>query len=341
MAVNDALLARLGQIQGTGAVDTVFQKLGQSEILNALKRNTVFKNLVKTRNIKGGTSFDFQVTGRAAASYVTPGVPLLGGLSSNSPSDINVKNIAVDGLMAADQAIFDLDQLMNYADVASEFFEQLGVALAWETDKRIARIIYAAASNTTEPLARSINTGRIGYKKTLTAGYAAASKQAKGDELASALGDIKVQFIKKDVDPSTLVCVLPPEEFDYLTEGSRVINADFNNGASGPSNGTIANGMVYRVKGIPVMQSNHLVQSAYTLNSFDKNADYAQDLSKCRGLIFSKEAVGMLTLRAPKLQMTSPDGDFNIQYQSTLAVATQSIGIGRLRDECAAAIVIP
>jgi len=341
MAVNDALLARLGQIQGTGAVDTVFQKLGQSEILNALKRNTVFKNLVKTRNIKGGKSFDFQVTGRAAASYVTPGVPLLGGLSSNSPSDINVKNIAVDGLMAADQAIFDLDQLMNYADVASEFFEQLGVALAWETDKRIARIIYAAASNTTEPLARSINTGRIGYKKTLTAGYAAASKQAKGDELASALGDIKVQFIKKDVDPSTLVCVLPPEEFDYLTEGSRVINADFNNGASGPSNGTIANGMVYRVKGIPVMQSNHLVQSAYTLNSFDKNADYAQDLSKCRGLIFSKEAVGMLTLRAPKLQMTSPDGDFNIQYQSTLAVATQSIGIGRLRDECAAAIVIP
>jgi hypothetical protein len=28
-------------------------------------------------------------------------------------------------------------------------------------------------------------------------------------------------------------------------------------------------------------------------------------------------------------------------YQSTLGVATQSIGIGRLRDECAACIVIP
>lgn len=339
MAVNDALLARLGQIQGTGAVDTVFQKLGQSEILNALKRNTVFKNLVKTRNIKGGKSFDFQITGRASAGYVTPGVPLLGGL--NSPSDINVKNIAIDGLMAADQAIFDLDQLMNYADVASEFFDQLGVALAWETDKRLARIIYAAANSTTEPLAKAINTGRTGFKKTLTAGYAAASKQAKGDELVSALGDIKVAFAKKDVDPSTLVCVVPPEEYDYLTEGSRVINADFNNSGAGPSNGTIANGIVQRVKGIPIMWSNHLVQPAYTLQAFDKNADYAQDLSKCRGLIFSREAVGMLTLRAPKLQITSPDGDFNIQYQSNLAVATQAIGIGRLRDECAACIVIP
>lgn len=341
MAVNDALLARLGQIKGADPVDAVFQKLGQSEILNALKRSTVFKGLIKTRNIKGGKSFDFQITGRATAAYVTPGVPLLGGLASNSPSDVNVKNIAVDGLMAADQAVFDLDQLMNYADVASEFFEQLGIALAWETDKRIARIIYAGANSTTEPLSRSINTGRTGFKKTLTAGYATASKTSKGDELVSAIGDIKVAMVKKDVDLSTLVCVLPPDEYDFLTEGTRVINADFNNSAAGPSNGTLANGLVQRVKGIPIMWSNHLVQPAYTLSSFDKNADYAQDLSKCRGLIFSREAVGMLTLRAPKLQMTRPDGDFNIQYQSTLAVATQSIGIGRLRDECAACIVIP
>ena len=336
MAVNDALLARLGQIRGTGAVDAVFQKLGQSEILNALKRNTVFKNLVKTRNIKRGKSFDFQMTGRAAAGYVTPGVPLLGGL--NEPSDINVKNIAVDGLLAADQAIFDLDQLMNYADVATEFFEQLGIALAYETDKRIARILFAGANSTTEPFAKAINAGRTGFKKTLTAGYAAASKQAKGDELVSAFGDIVTQFRKKDVDPATLVCVLPPEEYDFLTEGTRVINTDFN---GGQANGTLANGLVQRVKGLPVMWSNHLIQPAYTLQSFDKNPDYAQDLTKCRGLIFSKEAVGMLTLRQPKLQMTSADGDFNIQYQSTLAVATQSIGIGRLRDECASCIVIP
>lgn len=336
MAINDALLARLGQIQGTGAVDTVFQKLGQSEILNAFKRETVFKNLVKTRNIKGGKSFDFQVTGRASAGYITPGVPLLGGL--NSPSDVNIKNIAVDGLMAADQAIYDLDQLMNYADVRSEYMEQLGIALAWETDRRIARILFAGANNTTEPLAKSINTGRIGFKKTLTSGYAAASKAAKGDELVSAIGDIVTQFRKKDVAPSTLVCVLPPEEYDFLTEGSRVINTDFN---GGQANGTLANGLVQRVKGVPIMWSNHLIQPAYTLQTFDKNPDYAQDLSKCRGLIFSKEAVGMLTLRAPKFQMTSADGDFNIQYQATLGVATQSIGIGRLRDECAACIVLP
>ncbi len=49
----------------------------------------------------------------------------------------------------------------------------------------------------------------------------------------------------------------------------------------------------------------------------------------------------MLTLRAPRFQMTTADSTFNIQYQATLGVASQSIGIGRLRDECAACIVIP
>jgi hypothetical protein len=338
MAVNDALLARLGQIRGTGAVDAVFKSLGQSEILNAMKRECLFERFVKTRNIKRGKSAEFQITGRATAAYVEPGVPLLGGLGGNSPSDTNVKTIPVDGLMAADQAIFSLDELMNYADVRSEYFEQLGIALAWERDKRIARILFAAANSTTEPLARTVNTGRIGTKKTLSAGYAAASKQAKGDELASAIGDIKVAMRKKDVPVSSLVCIVPPDEYDFLNEGTRVINTDFN---GGQSNGTIANGAVGRVKSIPVYESNHLIQSAYTLSSFDKNPDYAQDLSKCRALIFSREAVGMLTLRAPKFQMTSEDGDFNIMYQSILGVATQSIGIGRLRDECAACIVIP
>ncbi len=334
-----ASLGRLGQIQGTGVVDNIFLKIGQSEILSAFKRKTVFKSLVKSRNIKNGKSFDFQVTGRATAGYVNPGVPLLGGLGGNSPSDINVRNIPIDGLLAADQAIFDLDQLMNYADVASEMWEQLGESLAWETDKRLARMIFAGANSTTEILSRSVNTGRTGFKKTMSAGYAAASKQSKGDELVSAIGDIVTALRKKDVDPSQLVCVMPPDEYDYLTDSTRAINADWNGGSG--ANGTVANGVVTRIKGVPIMWSNHVIQPAYTLQPMDKNPDYAQDLTKCRGLLFTKEAVGLLSLRAPKLQMTAKDGDFNIQYQSTLAVATQSIGCGRLRDECAAAIVIP
>jgi hypothetical protein len=331
-----ASLGRLGQIRGTGATDAIFLKIGQSDILNAFQRKTVFKGLVRSRTIQHGKSFDFQVTGRSTAGYVTPGTPLLGGL--NSPSDLNVRNVPIDGLLAADQAIFDLDQLMNYADVASELWDQLGQALAWETDARLARIIFAGANNTSEPLSTGKNVGRIGYKKTLSAGYASASKTAKGDELVSAIGDAVVAMRKKHVDTSQLVAVFPPDEYDFLNESSRAINGDFNQGIV---NGTTANGMVLKIKGVPVTWSNQVTQAAYTNVTGDNNSDYAQDLSKCRGLLFTREAVALLQLRAPKLQITASGGDFNIQYQSTLAVATQSIGCGRLRDECAAAIVIP
>lgn len=339
MAVNDALLSRLGQVQGTGAVDTLFKTLGQAELLNALDRSCVFKDKIKYRMIRGGRSAEFNISGRLSAAYVTPGIPLLG--TTNNPSDINIKTIYLDGLMAADVAIFDMDDLMNYVSTRQEYMKQIGLALAWETDKRIARIIFAGSNPGAEPLARTINAGRQGFRATLSGGYTASSKTAKGDELVQAIGAVVTAMRKKDVNTADICCVVAPDEYDFLNESSKAINSDYNGGGPALSNGTIANGQTLKIKGIPIYYSNHVTQSAYTNGPFDKNTDYAQDLTKCRALLFAPEAVGMLALRAPKLQMTAADGDFNVQYQSQLLVATQSIGIGRLRDECAAAILIP
>ena len=83
--------------------------------------------------------------------------------------------------------------------------------------------------------------------------------------------------------------------------------------------------------------SNHVVQPNYDLVAGDYNTDYAQDLSKCRGLIFHRDAVGVVSLLSPSLQMTG--SEFRVQYQSDLLVARQALGMGQLRAECAAAIV--
>ena len=53
-------------------------------------------------------------------------------------------------------------------------------------------------------------------------------------------------------------------------------------------------------------------------------------------LVFHKEAVGVLTLLSPSLQLTGPE--FRVQYQSDLMVARQALGMGQLRAECAVAI---
>ncbi|QTP86396.1 major capsid protein [Synechococcus phage S-SRP02] len=333
----NASLDRLGQIKGAGAVDALFLKLGMTELLDAFDRACVFKGKVKERNIRGGKSAAFQVSGKADAAYHVPGTPILG--ATNSPGDRNERIINLDGLLIADQVIYDLDELMNYVDVRQDVTHQLGQALAREWDKRCARVLYGAAKNVTEPLAKAGNAGRIGQSQTLSAGYAAATANAKGDELIAKISALKVAMQKKDVPTDDLICVVGPDEYDYLLDSTRAINTDFN-GASG-ENGSFASGRVLRVKGIPVIMSNHVTQAAYTNGTYDKNTDYQQDLSKNKAIVFHRDAIGVLTLRSPGLQITPQGGDFNIMYQATLMVARMAIGMGVLRAECAGVIELP
>jgi len=350
----DVALNRLGQIKGDAATwgpgaagvekdRALMLKLGSAEVLDAFMTNCLFKGKTRERNIRGGKSVAFPLTGKMAARYHKPGSPILG--EGNDPSDLNERVITLDALMIADAAIYQLDELMTYFDVRQIYTTELGRALAYEYDKRVARIIYAAALTTTEPLAKdgtakpkgpANNTGRVGSKITLGTDYtgAGATRQAKGDALVNAIFDARIAFEKKDVPIDSMYAVFTPEDYYAITASSRAINADF---AGGASNGTIAEGRTLRVAGIPIYSSNHVQQPAYVNVAGDVNPDYAQDLSKCHGLIFNRDAVGVLTLLSPSLMMTGPE--FRVQYQSDLMVARQALGMGILRAESACAIV--
>lgn len=408
-------LDRLGQIKQSGAVDALFLKLGMTEVLDAFDRTCVFKGKVKERNIRGGKSAAFQVSGRTGAAYHVPGQPILGDTRPEFTSDRNEYLINLDGLLVASEVIYELDELMNYVDVRQDTTHQLGQALAREWDARAARVIYGAAKTTTEPLAAagavvtgSIATttltvtavtsgrlvpgqtisgsgvtagttivaqltqtsgdapglrgtytvstsqtassttitsaggpsaGRTGQTRTLSGTYLSGTNNARGDELIAAISGLKVSMQAKDVPVSDLVAVVPPAEYDALLDSSRAINADFNGAAGG--NGTFADGRILRVKGIPVIMSNHVTQQAYTNTSYDKNTDYQQDLSKCRGIVFHRDAIGVLTLKNIGLQVTPTGGDFNIMYQAHLFVARMAIGMAKLRPECAGVIELP
>tara|TARA_R100001594_G_scaffold92582_1_gene126900 strand:- start:283 stop:1299 length:1017 start_codon:yes stop_codon:yes gene_type:complete len=338
MTVN---LDRLGQKKGTGAVDELFLKLGISELLSAFERNCVFKGKVKERSIKGGKSCAFPVSGRAEAAYHVPGNAIVG--ATNSPGAHNEKIINLDGLLIADQVVYDLDNLMNYYETRQDITNQLGLALAYEWDRRAARVLYSAAYDNTEPLNKSgsgeVNEGRTGHTEELSSDYATATKNAKGDELIEAISSIKVKMKKVDVPTENLVCVVGPDEYDYLLDSTRAINTDFNSG--GGENGSFAAGRVLKVKGIPVFESNHVQQDAYMNGDYDKNADYQADLSKNRAIVFHRDAIGCLTLKSPSLQVTPEGSSFNIQYQASLMVARMAIGMAVLRAECAGVIEVP
>ena len=341
-------LSRIGQIQGAAATwgagaagldadRALMLKLGAAEVLDSFLRTTVFKGKVRERNIRGGKSVAFPITGRMEARYHQPGTAING--TGNDPSDLNERVISLDALMISDAAILEVDELMSYFDVRQVYTTELGRALAYEYDKRVARMIFAAASNSTQPLSKAVNAHKTGNGITLGADYTGggATRQAKGDALVNAIFDARVAFEGKDVPVDGMYAVFTPEDYFLISQSSRAINADFN--GSGGGNGTIATGQTLRVAGIPILMSNHVTQANYTLQAGDYNADYAQNLSKCKGLIFSKEAVGVLTLLSPSLQMTG--AEYKVQYQADLMVARQAIGMGVLRAESACKIVIP
>jgi hypothetical protein len=313
----------------------MFLKLGSAEVLDAFMTNCVFKGKTRERNIRGGKSVAFPITGKMEARYHQPGTQILG--QGNDPSDLNERVIELDALMVADAAIYQVDELMNYYDIRQIYTKELGRSLAYEYDKRVARMIFAAASNTTEPLAKTLNDGRVGQKVDLgkdKATFDAQARQTRGDELVEAIFSARVAFEEKDVPIDNMYAVFSPDDYYSITQSSRAINVDFNGGGG---NGTIAQGETARIAGIPLYSSNHVVQPSYTLVPGDYNTDYAQDLSKCRGLIFHRDAVGVVSLLSPSLQMTG--SEFRVQYQSDLLVARQALGMGQLRAECACAIV--
>lgn len=354
MTVN---LQRLGQIKGDAATwgagasgldkdRAMFLRLGSAEVLDAFMTNCVFKGKTRERNIRGGRSVQFPITGKMAAHYHQPGTVING--APNDPSDLNHRVIELDALMIADAAIYQVDELMNYYDVRQIYTKELGRALAYEYDKRVARIIYAAANDSTEPLNKDgsntttkgpqDNRGRTGNVIDLgsnKATFDAKTRQTRGDELVEAIFAARVAFEEKDVPIDNMYAVFSPDDYYSITQSSRAINVDFN-GNNG-SNGTIAQGETARIAGIPLYSSNHVVQPSYSLVAGDYNADYAQDLSRCRGLIFHRDAVGVVSLLSPSLQLTGPE--YRVQYQADLMVARQALGMGKLRAECATAIV--
>lgn len=340
----DADLKRVGQIKGTGGSWTagataqdgyraLFLKLGSAEVLSAFEEYCVFKGKTKERNIRGGKSMAFPITGKQESRYHQPGTEITGG--TNDPSDLNERILTLDSLMIADAAIAEVDELMAYWPARQEITRELGRALAYEFDKRVARIIFAAANNSTEPLAKAINTGRVGATVTLGTDYTdvGATRQEKGDALVNAIFDARIAMEQKDVPTDNLYAVFGPDDYYAITMSSRAINTDFTNGGG---NGSIADGKTLMVAGIPLYSSNHVVQPAYTLAAGDCNAEYAQDLSNNKGLVFHKDCAGVLTMLSPALQVTS--GDWNVSHQSTLMVARQNIGMGVLRAECAVSI---
>ena len=315
----------LGLTQGGSDYDSkyaTYLKLFSGEMFKAYESACIAKGTVQNRTLTSGRSMQFIFTGRMDAAYHQPGTPILG--SSNPP--VAEKTIIMDDLLISSAFVYDLDETLAHYSLRSEISSKIGHALAEAYDKKVFRTI-ALAAREAHPVTASPGPEPGGSVIKLGAGneYNAQAIVDSFFEAASILDE-------KNVPRNGRTAVLSPRQYYALISqvDSNILNRDY-----GSSQGNMNSGEgLYEIAGISIKRSNNLPFMAGTVARVNgENNDYSGDFSAHCGLIYMKDAAGVVEGIGPQVQTTG--ADVKTMYQGDIIVGRQAMGVGTLNPACA------
>ena len=300
-------------------------KLFSGEVFNAFNDATIFKGLIRNYSLRGGKSKQFLLTGKLASGYHTPGTAITpaAGLKSNE------KTILMDDLLVSSQFVYDLDELLSQWSSRSEISKQIGEALALHYDERLARVLAKAATES------SVVTGEPGGFHVNIGGGNTNNAQAIVDGFFEAAAVLD----ERSAPQEGRVAVLSPRQYYSLISS---VDTNILNREIGNTQGDMNSGKgLYSIAGIRIYKSNVLA-GQYGKNASanaavsGENNDYVIDNSALAGLVFHREAAGVVEAVAPSIETTS--GDFHVQYQGDLVVGKLAMGADSLRVSVAGSL---
>ena len=308
-------------------------KLFSGEVFNAFNDATIFKGLVRNYSLRGGKSKQFLFSGKLSSGYHVPGTPILGDAGLQSAE----KTIIMDDLLVASQFVYSLDELLSQWSTRSEISKQIGEALAVHYDDRIARVLAKAATET------SVVTGEPGGFEVNIGSGNTNNAQAIVDgffETAAVLDE-------RSAPQEGRCAVLSPRQYYSLISS---VDTNILNREIGNTQGDMNSGKgLYSIAGIRIYKSNvlagqygaraessgsALVQKNVAITG--ENNNYAADNQYLAGLVFHKEAAGVVEGIAPSIETTSDS--FRVQYQGDLIVGKLAMGAASLRTSVAGSL---
>jgi len=299
-----------------------YLKLFSGELFKAYESATVAKGTVQSRSLKNGKSMQFIFTGRMQAAYHTPGEPILG--SGDPP--VAEKTIVMDDLLISSAFVYDLDETLAHYSLRSEISAKIGHALAEAYDKKIFRTI-AKAAREAHPITASPGPEPGGTQIQLGAG-----NQYNAQALVDGFFEAAAVLDEKNVPQNGRTAVLNPRQYYALVSqvDTNILNRDYGN-----NSGNLTSGQgLYEIAGIQIKRSNNLPFLAGTVNATPgENNAYNGDFTNSCGLIYQKDAAGVVEAIGPQVQVTS--GDVSVMYQGDLIVGRQAMGVGTLNPAAA------
>jgi hypothetical protein len=320
-AINKAV----SSTSGANAYDTkygTYLKLFSGELFKAYEAACVARETVMRRTLKNGKSMQFIFTGRMQAGYHTPGTPILG--SGDPP--VAEKTIIVDDLLISSAFVYDLDETLAHYDLRGEISKKIGYALAEAYDKKIFRMI-AKSAREAHPITSSPGPEPGGSVIQL-----GVQKEFDAQALVDGFFEAASILDEKNVPNVGRCAVLSPRQYYALISqvDSNILNRDYGNTAGDLQSGS----GLYQIAGINIKRSNNLPFLAGTVSSVSgENNNYSGDFSTHCGLIYHKDAAGVVEAIGPQVQVTS--GDVSVLYQGDVIVGRMAMGCGTLNPAAA------
>ncbi len=343
----------------------LFLKLFSGELFKGFQRNTIARDLVTKRTIKNGKSLQFIYTGRTTSEYHTPGQSILGN-SDNAPP-VAEKTITVDDLLISSAFVYELDEVLSHYDLRGEISNKIGYALAENYDRKIFRKISQAARKAS-PVTKT-NFKEPGGTQIQVGAGSNADDALDPDKLVTAFYDAAAALDEKGVGSEGRVGVLSPRQYYALIKGldgsglgAYLVNRDEQGDALQSGKG------VYEIAGIKIYKSMNIPfftkygakyapdsgasaatdldtvnpgntgdfvdvamadERTQTVNNYGNSTDFA---NSC-GLIFQKEAAGVVEAIGPQVQVTS--GDVSVIYQGDVILGRLAMGADYLNPAAA------
>ena len=305
-----------------------YLKLFSGEMFKAYESACIAKGTVQNRTLTNGKSMQFIFTGRMTADYHVPGTPILG--SGDPP--VAEKTIVMDDLLISSAFVYDLDETLAHYSLRSEISKKIGYALAEAYDKKIFRTI-ALAAREAHPI-----TAAPGPEPGGSVIKLGANNEYNAQSLVDAFFEAASILDEKNVPREGRHAVLSPRQYYALVSqvDSNILNRDYGN-----TQGNLNSGEgLYEIAGIAIKRSNNLpfmvtgTGAAGAIARVDgENNDYSGDFTTHCGLIYAKDAAGVVTSIGPSVQTTG--SDVKAMYQGDIIVGRMAMGAGTLNPAAA------
>ena len=354
-------LTRQGQLNSAGDARALYLKLFSGEMFKGFQHETIARDMVMKRTLKNGKSLQFIYTGRTTAEFHTPGNSILG--NSDGAPPVAEKTVTCDDLLISSAFVYELDETLAHYELRGEISRKIGYALAEKYDRLVFRAITKGArqaspvakTNFKEPGGTQIRVG------TTTNDSDAYSSTA----LVNAFYDAAAAMDEKGVSSQGRVSVLNPRQYYALIQEAGtngLINRDVQGTALQSGNGVveIAGIKIYKSMNIPFLAKHGVAYGGTTgktspsnlgdhigtamgdarksVTGLNNNYGNSTDFAKSCGLIFQKEAAGVVEAIGPQVQVTS--GDVSVVYQGDVILGRLAMGADFLNPAAAVELYV-